>query len=138
MSRDLDVLEVLRRLALVEGTLDDVATTLELQGEVLARIEASLVANMPAKDERRAVFLRALATAMSDCDLEFDVYEVLHHRRVSTDLDQALDALGFTDSEPDERAARRLGTLFRDIHKRPVCHELRLVRDGRSWRLVRM
>lgn len=95
----------------------------------LDRIEQLLVARGPVGDERHAGLLAALAESMADLDLPFTASEVLRHAAVDHPLGEALRAAC-------EETTTALGTLFREIRGRDV-GGLRLVRDGRLWRLER-
>jgi len=81
------------------------------------------------EDPRHAQLLEALADTMEGFDLEFTTAEVLERRETDFTLDGALQAVRVTDTAD-------LGALFRTLRDREVAG-LRLVRDGRAWRLVR-
>ena len=66
---------------------------------------------------------------MEGFDLEFTAGEVLDCRRSDCDLDAALVACRIAD-------ASKLGALFRELRDREMVG-LRIVRDGRGWRLER-
>jgi hypothetical protein len=75
--------------------------------------------------------LSALADAMGEFafDLPFNAAEVIGHAVTDFALDQALKAVGV-------RTVGECGALFRTLRDRDL-GGLRLVRDRRSWRLVR-
>ena len=100
----------------------------ELVGEVRG-LRRDLMAGRPAPDERYARLLSALAGAMGDLDLPFDAAEVLDHATVNHALDEALQDAGI-------RSPAALGAVFRSVRGRDI-DGMRLVRDGRSWRLAR-
>jgi hypothetical protein len=67
---------------------------------------------------------------MGEHDLPFSAGEVLRHAAVDHALSEALDDACAT------RTAPAIGALFREFRDRDVSG-LRLVRDGRLWRLER-
>jgi hypothetical protein len=81
------------------------------------------------EDPRFGEVREAIAGCMDGYDLPFSASEVLERRHSDHGLDLALEACQINESG-------RLGTLFRDLKGRDVAG-LRLVRDGRSWRLER-
>lgn len=80
-------------------------------------------------DARYAQLFEALADTMEGFDLEFTTAEVLERRETDFALDNALLAVHVTDTAG-------LGAIFRTLRDRTFA-DLRLVRDGRAWRLVR-
>ena len=80
-------------------------------------------------DPVHAQLIEAIAETMAPFDLEFTTAEVLEARATSHALDAALCRLQVTDTAG-------LGALFRSLRDREF-DGLRLVRDGRGWRLVR-
>jgi hypothetical protein len=77
----------------------------------------------------RHVLLEALAETMEGFDLEFTAEEVLARGESDHGLDAALKACHIEDTAG-------LGALFRTLRDRELAG-LRLIRDGRSWRLAR-
>jgi hypothetical protein len=80
-------------------------------------------------DDRHGRLLTQLARAMGGCDLEFTAPEVTDHAGVDHDLAEILRACGV-------RRTSEVGALFRTLRDRTI-GGLRLVRDGRAWRLER-
>jgi len=100
----------------------------ELSAQVAA-IEAKLDALGPPVDARHAEFFTAIARALEDRDLPFDVHEVVAAARSDHRLDRALHALNAT-------TVPRLGALLRTLRGRTFAG-LRLTRVGRDWQLDR-
>lgn len=96
--------------------------------ERFGRMEATLAGNAAA-DVRHVNLLAQLEASMDKWDLPFTSGEVIEHSRGHFGLDEALQALGI-------HSVADCGALFRALRDRDLGGR-RLVRDGRSWRLVR-
>jgi hypothetical protein len=128
---DREILVAVRRLVEQHRVGNELlAAVLDVQREILAVVREKCPAGTRAEDDARHVqLLEVLADTMAPYDVAFEAVEVLNHRATDHALDEALAACRITDT-------LALGTLFRDLRDRDL-GGLRLVREGRSWRLAR-
>jgi hypothetical protein len=116
-----DVVDVLEALSVFR---------LEVLGEFRALRVLLERDNSSTSDQAPTALLQALATTLGEWDdLPFSAAEVVAHAVTDYELSQALTACRV-------RSVGELGALFRALRDRHL-GELRLVRDGRSWRLAR-
>lgn len=112
---------------------DDTAILREMLCELRAirsAVESSELGRQQGpSDARYAQLFETLADTMEGFDLEFTTSEVIERRETDFALDNALLAVHVTDTAG-------LGAIFRTLRDRTFA-DLRLVRDGRAWRLVR-
>lgn len=114
--------------------MDDVDLILSAVAELTAEVRALRAdlagRSMAGPDPRHTELLEALGVVVIDGDLSFECSEVLRHAGVDDRLSRALEACRATDTES-------LGLVFRCLKGKTV-NGLRLNRDGRQWRLVRV
>lgn len=108
--------------------LDDLEAMLE---QIQATQHLILQAIRPAADLRHERLLHALAATMGDYDLEFSAPEVADRATQDHELAEAISACGV-----DPRDTVAIGTLFRSLRDQDI-GGYRIIRSGRSWRLVR-
>jgi len=119
------------RLEALERTqaeiLDGQAELLAGQARILEALLKRRESGPP--DARHARLLAALAEAMEDLDLSFDAGEVLAYARVDHALAEALKGCNVNTTAD-------VGALFRSLRDQHLAG-LRILRDGRTWRLER-
>jgi hypothetical protein len=96
---------------------------------IRALVEALVVRGARGADPCRVQLLEALAATMEGFDLEFTASEVLERRHSDCGLDAALAACHIADTAT-------LGAVLRELRDQSLAG-VRVVRDGRAWRLER-